>query len=108
MVICPKCGNKLQFRKIFFLSNLNAITCQVCSSKLRAKNKEVNSLIGGLGAVIGSLLLIWGFSARNVLFLALTVVFLAMVLVILLLLVDKYVKVELEYGSKIDKLPIYR
>ena len=106
MVICPKCGNKLQYRKIFFLSNLNAITCQVCSSKLRAKNKGVNSLIGGLGAGIGSLLLIWGFSARNVLFLALTAVFLAMVLAILLLLVDKYVKVELEFEPKIDKLPI--
>lgn len=78
----------------------------MCSSKLRVKNKEVTSLIGGLGAVFGALLIISWFSARNVLFSALTAIFFAMVLVILLLLVDKYVKVELESGSKIDKLPI--
>jgi ABC-type Fe3+-siderophore transport system permease subunit len=78
----------------------------MCSSKLRVKNKEVNSLIGGLGAGFGALLLISWFSARNVLFSALTAIFFAMVMVILLLLVDKYVKVELESGSKIDKLPI--
>lgn len=106
MVICPKCGNKLQYRKIFFLTNLNAITCPVCSSKLRVKNKEVNSLIGGLGAVFGSLLIISWFSAHNVLFSALTAIFFAIVLVTLLLLVDKYVKVELESGLKIAKLPI--
>ena len=104
MVVCPKCGNKLQYRKVFFLSNLNAITCQVCSSRLRAKNKTVNSAIGGifggLGGGLGAFLAISWFLTGNVLFLGLITILFAMILVIPLLLVDKYVKVELEAGSK--------
>ena len=110
MVICPKCGNKLQYRKIFFLTNLNAITCRVCSSKLRIKNKEVSSLIGGvgggLGGGLGGLLLISWFLTGNLLFLGLMVTLFALLLVIPFVLFDKYVKLELQSDSKKDKLPI--
>jgi predicted lipid-binding transport protein (Tim44 family) len=76
----------------------------VCSSRLRVKNRNVNSVIGGvcggLGGGLAALFTISGFFAGNVLFLGLDVVLFAIILVIPLLLVDKYVKVELEAGSK--------
>ena len=110
MTICPKCGNKLQHRKTIFLTSLNAITCQVCSSKLRIKNKEVSSIIGGVGGGVGGglggLLLIWWFLTGNVLFLGLLITLFALILVIPFVLFNKYVKMELEYGSKSAKLPI--
>jgi hypothetical protein len=76
----------------------------VCSSRLRVKNRNVNSIIGsvcgGLGGGLAALFTISWFFAGNVLFLGLDVVLFAIILVIPLLLVDKYVKVELEAGSK--------
>jgi hypothetical protein len=102
LVICPKCGNKLKYRKIFFLTNFNGITCQVCSSKLQIKNKEVSSLIGGvgggLGGGIGGLLFISWFLTRNVLFLGLIAILFVMLLVISFVLFAKYVKMGLKYG----------
>jgi DNA-directed RNA polymerase subunit RPC12/RpoP len=56
LVFCPSCGSKIQDRKLLFLTNLNAIRCQVCSSKLRVRNKNVNSVIGGAGGAVGAVL----------------------------------------------------
>jgi len=93
---------------MIFLTNLNAITCQVCSSKLRVKNKEVSSLIGGvgggLGGGLGGLLLIWWFLTGNVLFLGLTITLFALILVIPFVLFDKYVKLEVEDDSKKSRI----
>jgi hypothetical protein len=104
LVICPKCGNKLQYRKVFFLTNINAITCQVCSSRLRVKNTNVSSVIGGvgggLGGGLGAFLIISWFLTRNVLFLGLIAILFVPLLVISFLIVAKYVKVELEADSK--------
>ena len=105
MVVCPKCGNKLQYRKVFFLTNLNAITCQVCSSRLRVKNKNINSLIarvcGGLAIGFVPFLTISWFLTKNVFYLGLEVTLLIIDFLVALLLVDKYVKVELETPLKL-------
>ena len=104
LVFCPKCGKKLQYRKVLVLSNHNAITCQVCSSRLRVKNRNISSAIGGvgggLGAFLGFLLFRSWFLTGNIVFLGLNVILFVMLLVISIILTDKYVRVGLEAGSK--------
>jgi DNA-directed RNA polymerase subunit RPC12/RpoP len=105
LVVCPKCGNKLQYRKVFFLTNLNAITCQVCSSRLRVKNKNINSVIaavgGGLAAGFVPFFTISWALTKNVFYLGLSVTLLIIDFLVALLLIDKYVKVELETPLKL-------
>jgi hypothetical protein len=97
MVVCPKCGSKLQYRRIIFLSNFNSITCQVCQSELGVKNKGVNSIIGALcGGVGGALMFLLFFivgKTNNFGFLALFPIVMVTLLLGALLMVDKYVKV---------------
>jgi len=50
LVICPKCKNKLQTFKALSLSINNTVTCQVCSSRLRIKEKGIT---GGIGFILG-------------------------------------------------------
>ena len=98
MVVCPKCGNNLQARQVFVLSNLNRITCSTCSSKLQVENKDVNRYIGGVGGGVGAvliLLLLLSFQITgNLVYLGLLVPLLLLNLTIVFLLVDKYVKVK--------------
>jgi DNA-directed RNA polymerase subunit RPC12/RpoP len=99
LVVCPKCGSNLQARKLLWLTNLNTIRCQVCSSKLQVKNKSANSAIGGalggLGAGIGTLLFMLFFWTGNIVFLGLTVLWFVGILVFAWLLVVKFIKVKL-------------
>lgn len=99
MADCPKCGNKIQARKMLWLTNLNSITCQVCSSKLRVKNKDVNSAIGGAGGAIGtvfiSILIILFAQTGNFVYLGLVVVWFTAVFFVAGLLVLKFVKLQL-------------
>jgi len=102
LVVCPKCVNKLQYRKVFFLTNHNAITCQVCSSWLHVKNKDVNSVIGGFGGGLGGGLgafcgSSWAFT-HNILYLELMAILLITISIVSSLLANKYVKVELKTG----------
>ncbi len=98
MVVCPKCGNNLQARQLFVLSNLNTITCSSCSSRLQVENKDVNGYIGGVGGGVGAvliLLLLLSFRITgNLIYLGLLVPLLLLNLTIVYLLVDKYVKVK--------------
>lgn len=100
MVVCPRCGSNIQDRKLLFLTNRNAITCQVCSLRLRVKNKNVNSAIGGagsgLGGVLAYFLVILCFQTGNIAYLGLLVPLFAALFLVTSLLVIKYVKVELE------------
>ncbi len=104
MVVCSKCGSKLQYRKIFVLTNENTITCQVCSSRLRVRNKNVNSIIGlvggGLGGGLGAFLLISWVLTSNVLYLILVPILFVTDILGALFFVDKYVEVELENSLK--------
>jgi DNA-directed RNA polymerase subunit RPC12/RpoP len=95
LVVCPKCGSPIQARKIIVLSNRNAITCNVCSSRLRVKNKGINSIIGavggGLGGGLGTLTL-WSYlRASNLAYLALTMLIFLTIFLISFILVDKYI-----------------
>ncbi|NLF87242.1 hypothetical protein GX563_00300 [Candidatus Bathyarchaeota archaeon] len=100
MGVCPKCGNNVQARKLLRLTNLNTITCQVCSSKLRVKNKNFNSTIGGVGGGIGgglgTLLLIFWIQTGNNLYIGLSVTMFAVIFVLTWLIANKYVELESE------------
>ncbi len=76
----------------------------MCSSRLRVKNKNVNSAIGGvgggLGGGLGAFLTISWLLTGNVLYLGLLAILLTTGCIIPLLIANKYVKVELEAGSK--------
>ena len=104
MVVCPKCGNKLQYRRVFFLTNRKAITCQACSSKVRVKNKDLNSAIGavggGLGGGLGAFFAASWVLTSNVLYLGLIAILLMSDSVVSLLIANKYVKAELEAPLK--------
>lgn len=100
MVVCPRCGSNVQKRKLLVLTNHNAITCQVCGSRLRVKNKIVNSAIGGAGGGLGAVIIfffamLW-IVTGNLAYLGLLIIIFAALLLIAWLLVIKYVKVELE------------
>jgi DNA-directed RNA polymerase subunit RPC12/RpoP len=103
MVVCPKCGTNLHARKLLQLTNQNAIRCQVCSSKLRVKNRATNSTIGGtfggLGAGLGIFLFMLYFWTGNIIFLGLNLLLFVGVLVLSWLLVMKFVKVKLDESS---------
>ena len=98
LVVCPKCGDNLQARKVFVLSNRNTIICSTCSSKLQVENKNVNSRIGGVGGGVGAaliILLFFSFSmTSNPIYLGLIVPLFLLLLTLVFLLVDKYVKVK--------------
>jgi DNA-directed RNA polymerase subunit RPC12/RpoP len=100
LVICPNCGSKLQYRKIFFLTNLNSVTCQACTARVRVKNKGTNSAIGALGGGltggIGALLLISWLFTKNPLYLGLLIPLLIVGVTIATILVERYIKVELD------------
>jgi hypothetical protein len=100
LVVCPYGGNKLQNRKIFFLTNLNSITCQACTSRVKVKNKGTNSGIGavggGLTGGIGALLLISWLFTKNPLYLGLLIPLLIVGVTIAIILVDRYIEVELD------------
>jgi DNA-directed RNA polymerase subunit RPC12/RpoP len=100
MAVCPKCGSRLQARKLLRLTNLNTIRCQVCSSKLRIKNKDTNSIIGGtlggLGASLGILLFMFYFWTGNTVYLGLNALWLAGLFALTWLLAIKFVKVKLD------------
>ena len=104
MVVCPTCGNKLQYRKVLFLTNRNAITCQVCSSRVRVKNKDVSSVIGavggGLGGGLGAFFASSWVLTGNMLYLGLIAILLTADCVVSLLVEYKYVKVELKAPPK--------
>ena len=105
MVVCPNCGNSLQARGILLLSNLNAITCQVCSSKLRVKNKAINSAIGGvfggIGGGLGAAFLYLGLRTGNLLYIGLLITLFAVIFVLSWFLVNRYVKLELDSSKGI-------
>ena len=105
MIVCPNCGNKLQTQRLLRLTNLNAITCQACSSKLRVKNKDVSSAIGGvfggIGGGLGALLLFLGLRTGNFLYIVLFITLFAVIFVLSLFLENKYVKLELESSKGI-------
>ncbi len=98
MVVCPKCGNNLQARQVFVLSNLSTITCSTCSSRLKVENNYVNRYIGGVGGGVGAaliLLLLLSFHITgSLVYLVLLVPLLLLNLIIVYLVVDKYVKVK--------------
>jgi DNA-directed RNA polymerase subunit RPC12/RpoP len=106
-VVCPKCGNKLQARKLLRLTNLNTITCQVCSSKLRVKNKNFNSTIGGVGGGIGgglgTLLLISWIRTGNILFIGLFIALIIAISLSVWLLANKYIELELAETTNITQ-----
>ena len=100
MVVCPKCGNNVQARKMLRLTNQNTITCQVCSSKLRVKNKNVRSVIGGAEGGIGAglmtvLLLDWDMTG-NLVYIGLFVALFAVIFLSSWWLDNKYIKLELD------------
>ncbi len=99
MIECPKCGSKVKARKLFFLTNISTINCSVCGSKLRIKNREVSSAIGGLGggigAGLGTLLLIFYILSGNVIFLGLFGALIVAVGVVAWIIFAKYVRLEL-------------
>jgi DNA-directed RNA polymerase subunit RPC12/RpoP len=99
MVECPKCGSKVKARKLFFLTNISSINCSVCGSKLRIKNREVSSAIGGsggaIGAGLGTLLLISYIQSGNLIFLGLFAVLVVAVGVVAWIISGKYVRLEL-------------
>jgi hypothetical protein len=82
------------------LTNLNAITCPTCSSKLRVKNKGTNSAIGavlgGVGGGLGALLAISYLLSRNVAFLGLDVLLIAGVFFSAWFWEIKYIKLKVE------------
>lgn len=77
LVACPKCGKSLPSRKLLMLTNLNAITCPTCSSKLRVENKTASSgvgaVLGGLGGGLGALLAILWLVTGNIVFVGLII-----------------------------------
>jgi len=85
------------------LTNLNSITCQVCSSTLRVKNKDVNSAIGAVGGAVGGLvgflLIVLFFQTGNFVYLGLVVVWFAAVLFVAGLLAVKFVKLQLDNNT---------
>ncbi len=103
MVVCPKCGNNLQARKLFFLTNVNAVTCQVCSSRLRVKNREVNGAIGGigggLGGGIGALLLTVWLLTGDWAYFVYFMVLIALMGIVTWRISDKYIKMQLETSN---------
>lgn len=100
MVVCPKCGSKIEVRKVLLFNNLNPITCSVCSSKLRAKNKRFFYAIGPIGAgveaIFGVFLLELFFRTGNVVYLGLVGVWFAAVLLTILLLLLKFLKLKVQ------------
>ncbi|GAA0720646.1 hypothetical protein GCM10008905_10060 [Clostridium malenominatum] len=57
MLMCPNCKSKIPFWKPWFLTNFNGINCSTCGKKLSG-NKKINSLIGGIGGGLGTLVLL--------------------------------------------------
>ncbi len=100
MVVCPKCGSKIEVRKVLSFNNLNPITCSVCFSKLRAKNKRFFYAIGPVGAglegVFGILLFQLFYRTGNVVYLELVGVWFVAVLLALLLLLLKFLELKVE------------
>jgi hypothetical protein len=79
---------------------LNPITCSVCSSKLRAKNKWFFYAIGPVGAgvegVFGVFLIWLFFRTGYVVYLGLVGVWFATVLLAIILLLLKFLKLKVE------------
>ena len=100
MAVCPRCGSNVQKRKLLVLTNHNAITCQVCGSRLRVKNKAVNSAIGGAGGGLGAAFMFLFFISwvrtGNIAYLGLVVLAFVALFLISVLVVIKMIKVELE------------
>ena len=100
LVVCPKCGSNLQARKIMILTNRNAIKCDICSSRLRVKNKDFTSKIGGWGGGIGAFLNFFPFylllRTGNLVYLALLVPLISAELLIVFLFMNKYVALQAE------------
>jgi hypothetical protein len=100
LVVCPKCGSKIEARKILLFTNLNPIICSVCSSGLRVENKSFFYAIGPAGAgveVIFGLLLLWlFFRTDNIVYLGLLGILFVMVLLVISLLLFKFLKLKVE------------
>ena len=100
MVVCPKCGSTLQNRKLLLLTNQNAVTCKVCGSRLRVKNKRINSAIGGAGGSLGAAtailcIMLW-LMTDSMAYLGLLATLIAAVLLVSGVLIIKYIKLELD------------
>jgi DNA-directed RNA polymerase subunit RPC12/RpoP len=99
MVVCPKCGNHVQARKMLLLTNLNTINCQVCQSKLKIKNKGGSSAIGGVGGGIGGgvggLLLIYWIKTGNNLYIGMFVTMFAAFFILSWWISFRYIKLDL-------------
>lgn len=115
MVICPNCGNKIQYRKLFFLTNLNTIKCQTCSSKIRIKNKidmsNLSGLFCGLGGGLGALFTINWINTCNIFYLVLFATLIGSLSLNHFLLFEKYVKLEVSFGKVINyqfSAPIFK
>ncbi len=99
MVKCPNCGIEIRKTKLLTLTNFNSVTCQTCNARSHVKNKDINSVIGGVGGGVGAglltLLLIFSFR-DNLSYLFLIIPVFALLLVAVWIAVDKFVKLELE------------
>jgi len=62
MPLCPSCNATVSPWKVLRLTNFNSVTCTACKSVLIA-NRTRSSLIGGLGAGIGTPLLLLSFKS---------------------------------------------
>ena len=98
MVVCPRCGNNLLTRQVIVITNRTKITCTRCSSKLQVKNKNVSSIIGGVGGGVGAFLGVFHLEAwvvtDNLVYLWAFALLLALIFTVALLLMEKYVQMK--------------
>jgi uncharacterized protein YbaR (Trm112 family) len=58
IVICPKCGGKMPYRRLMLIKTWNPkITCPICKSKLSIANRGICRLLGFIGGWTGALVL---------------------------------------------------
>jgi DNA-directed RNA polymerase subunit RPC12/RpoP len=104
LVVCPECGSRIPARKIMVLTSMNAITCGVCSSRLRVKNKGVSRMIGVVAAIlITPLAFFLNYSwlrTGNLAHLALLIFSASAILLGVFLIDNKYIKLQPETSSK--------